>query len=614
MKFCPECGSKLTPGAKFCSECGYKIISVENTPVTNVIQNDENAELENNVENVENDNRDLSRQDVYETSEDFLKDVLNEFDPGTYKMYVVPNIPGKILLNLPNAYSKEIDINTVIGVFDTTLLESGKDGIVFTGERIYFSNNCILTFNEIAQAKYIEKQITDGEETYLRKLVEITKKNGEVITLDSSTFNVNVPLKLIADVCDRVNFESKVIAESNQYAMLADLAPECTVEYLKVIMNFLREDDGQIDKREYSELIAIMARLNISKEMAQELREYRILEDSLEETESIIENLKELIPHGSQKNIFHSLIKDILLTNKAEIDNWKDNSLFDKYRKLLNISESQIDFFIRKIKLDDKILQSRLEDTKIDEQTKELTAIGSAAGVSMGALAITGAVAGYGGISGGLFALSMMSTGGLAVGVLVIGGLGYGAYKGVKSFSGTDEKYKIRISMLQDKIQVLQKSKTILLDDINWTTRKIAEALESRDEIIANTEELKRLILSSKMLSESSDYMEEEEKTSSWNLALANLPTKLDIEKYTELVNKDAFSEKLNELMFQVYNQKETEEGVEYVLVEDLDTQYYETGRSVLERIGYFDTKKAATAKAAVNVKKGINSLKGFFK
>jgi hypothetical protein len=302
------------------------------------------------------------------------------------------------------------------------------------------------------------------------------------------------------------------------------------------------------------------------------------------------------------------------LTNKAEIDNWKDNSLFDKYRKLLNISESQIDFFIRKIKLDDKILQSRLEDTKIDEQTKELTAIGSAAGVSMGALAITGAVAGWGGISGGLFALSMMSTGGLAVGVLVIGGLGYGAYKGIKSFSGTDEKYKIRISMLQDKIQVLQKSKTILLDDINWTTRKIAEALESRDEIIANTEELKRLILSSKMLSESSDYMEEEEKTSSWNLALANLPIKLDIEKYTELVNKDAFSEKLNELMFQVYNQKETEEGVEYVLVEDLDTQYYETGRSVLERIGYFDTKKAATAKAAVNVKKGINSLKGFFK
>jgi hypothetical protein len=168
--------------------------------------------------------------------------------------------------------------------------------------------------------------------------------------------------------------------------------------------------------------------------------------------------------------------------------------------------------------------------------------------------------------------------------------------------------------MLQDKIQVLQKSKTILLDDINWTTRKIAEALESRDEIIANTEELKRLILSSKMLSESSDYMEEEEKTSSWNLALANLPTKLDIEKYTELVNKDAFSEKLNELMFQVYNQKETEEGVEYVLVDDLDTQYYEKGRSVLERIGYFDTKKAATAKAAVNVKKGINSLKGFFK
>jgi hypothetical protein len=529
-------------------------------------------------------------------------------------MYVVPNIPSKILLNLPNAYSKEIDINTVIGVFDTTLLESGKDGIVFTGERIYFSNNCILTFNEIAQAKYIEKQITDGEKTYLRKLVEITKKNGEVITLDSSNFNVNVPLKLIADVCDRVNFESKVIAESNQYAMLADLAPECTVDYLKVIMNFLREDDGQIDKREYSELIAIMARLNISKEMAQELREYRILEDSLEETESIIENLKELIPHGSQKTIFHSLIKDILLTNKAEIDSWKDNSLFDKYRKLLNISESQIDFFIRTIKLDDKILQSRLEDTEIEEQTNELTAIGSAAGVSMGALAITGAVAGWGGISGGLFALSMMSTGGLAVGLLVISGLGYGAYKGVKSFSGTDEKYKIRISMLQDKIQVLQKSKTILLDDINWTTRKIAEALESRDEIIANTEELKRLILASKMLSESSDYMEEEEETSSFNLALANLPTKLDIEKYTELVNKDAFSEKLNELMFQVYNQKETEEGVEYVLVDDLDTQYYEKGRSVLERIGYFDTKKAATAKAAVNVKKGINSLKGLFK
>ena len=25
MKFCPECGTKLVPGAAFCSECGYRI-------------------------------------------------------------------------------------------------------------------------------------------------------------------------------------------------------------------------------------------------------------------------------------------------------------------------------------------------------------------------------------------------------------------------------------------------------------------------------------------------------------------------------------------------------------------------------------------------------------
>jgi hypothetical protein len=34
MKFCPNCGAELTPGAKFCTACGTPIVATTHTPIT----------------------------------------------------------------------------------------------------------------------------------------------------------------------------------------------------------------------------------------------------------------------------------------------------------------------------------------------------------------------------------------------------------------------------------------------------------------------------------------------------------------------------------------------------------------------------------------------------
>ena len=85
---------------------------------------------------------------------------------------------------------------------------------------------------------------------------------------------------------------------------------ECIALYLKIIMNYLREDDGIIDNFEYKELIGLMSRLNISKDLADKLRDYRIGNDT-KQTSELIEEIKDYIPSGSINTIFQSLVNDI---------------------------------------------------------------------------------------------------------------------------------------------------------------------------------------------------------------------------------------------------------------------------------------------------------------
>ncbi|PTI31627.1 zinc ribbon domain-containing protein, partial [Mammaliicoccus vitulinus] len=119
-----------------------------------------------------------------------------------------------------------------------------------------------------------------------------------------------------------------------------------------------------------------------------------------------------------------------------------------------------IEYTVRKLKSEQDTVEYGLSDDEMREVAKELAAIAGGAGVSLGALAITGAVSGIGAsVSSGLMALGFtLSTGGLFLGLAAVTTAGYGMYKGVKYFSGTNEseKYGIRIQTLNDRISQLR--------------------------------------------------------------------------------------------------------------------------------------------------------------
>ncbi|ORN64458.1 zinc ribbon domain-containing protein, partial [Staphylococcus aureus] len=223
--------------------------------------------------------------------------------------------------------------------------------------------------------------------------------------------------------------------------------------------------------KEYKELIILMTKVKISKIVAKELREYRFEHKENLTIDELIEELQYELNEAdlSDTSVIQSLGMDMISMNSDKLDDLTNDVVLMRNLNRLNFTDKQIQFAVHKIKAEKKILEEIMTDSQIKETAKELAAIASGAGVSLGALAITGAVGGLGmGVTSGLFALAFtLSTGTLFVGLAAITSAGFGVYKGVKYFSGTGEleKYGIRIQALQDNIKQMRIANNYIIED-----------------------------------------------------------------------------------------------------------------------------------------------------
>ena len=64
-------------------------------------------------------------------------------------LYVGDSIPKDLLRNALRDYAQGQDATKVIALFDATLMKSGKDGIVFLGDRFVYQNNGLETAREV---------------------------------------------------------------------------------------------------------------------------------------------------------------------------------------------------------------------------------------------------------------------------------------------------------------------------------------------------------------------------------------------------------------------------------------------------------------------------------
>lgn len=72
-----------------------------------------------------------------------LKKYANEIKTSSFQFYIKGNIPSKKIDNAIQKFANNVDRTSIIGMYDTTVFDSGKQGYVFTDTKVYY-----LTFLE----------------------------------------------------------------------------------------------------------------------------------------------------------------------------------------------------------------------------------------------------------------------------------------------------------------------------------------------------------------------------------------------------------------------------------------------------------------------------------
>ena len=194
---------------------------------------------------------------------------------------------------------------------------------------------------------------------------------------------------------------------------------------------------------------------------------------------------------------------------------------------MLVVSDEQVEVGIRKIKDDERIVSERMEDSQIKQITNELVALAGGAGVTLAALAVTGGVST--GIWGGLLTLGWLPTGSMLLGLAAIGGVGYGAYKGIKYFSGTSEYEKsgIRIAALQGAIEMNKKATTYIIEDINALIEEIndiTKELSEKNERGNKVKELKERLGLLEKTAASAESFNDDNKKNNYEIIYQSFP------------------------------------------------------------------------------------------
>lgn len=124
----------------------------------------------------------------------YLGSIANGF---TY--HIKGDIPSKKIDNAIKKFASGIDRTTIIGFFDTTVMGSGKNGYIFTDDKIYYLDSIDkpkkFWYDDVKTIRMINTHKKDCD-----RVLEITQyDDGEKITISSSFLN-KTPLKKFLEI------------------------------------------------------------------------------------------------------------------------------------------------------------------------------------------------------------------------------------------------------------------------------------------------------------------------------------------------------------------------------------------------------------------------------
>lgn len=135
----------------------------------------------------------------HEEKIEIMKTYLGEIVASdTMKYHIKGSIPSKKINNAIKIFASGIDRDSIIGFYDTTVFESGKNGYIFTDDKVYFMNLFEkpqkFWYDDIESMRIIDSHKKDCDRKLIVKLYD-----GTEISIDS-TFVNKTPLKAFLEI------------------------------------------------------------------------------------------------------------------------------------------------------------------------------------------------------------------------------------------------------------------------------------------------------------------------------------------------------------------------------------------------------------------------------
>lgn len=564
---------------------------------------------------------------------------------------IAPNIPiKKINAAISSMTDGTINPEYIIAIVDTSLLGNGKNGCLFTGDCLYinalFRNKVTIPFETLESVeRTTEMTVNDkGIEKEIEHFI-VTLEHEEILDLSNDLNGINLSilekifLYIIQEKNKNISFETSNqgnMTKEDNISPLSDMETKFKDAYIKIIINGIIDAEIELEGNIYSEVISLMVRNRIDKDLRIELRDYLITGKQSKENTTLLSFLKEELSKIDFEVIKYSLLKDLLGILRTYYSSpeelvWKDYSVIVRLAETLEIEDSQVDEIEKSLIYNENILKHRQNDSQIKKTLQDIGARAAAVGIPLAALYFTGtAGVSAAGITSGLAALGLKGFLGLSpmmagVGTLIL--LGVGTYSGLKKLTGISEleNNKTREVMLLEIIKNSQASINILIEDINEITVRLTDAvnegLEGKEKIAEISKVLNLLAKNTHALTQKLNKAERES-------VMLTLPLILDVSRLKELTSLPT-ERKYYEVVMQAYTEEivaeehesqdsstgETEiitnETVKYRIKENLSLEQLESLNVIFDQIGYNRVSSASVASVKGKAKDLLSKFGG---
>jgi hypothetical protein len=400
--------------------------------------------------------------------------------------------------------------------------------------------------------------------------------------------------------------------EERQLVPVNEMTEALKVAYVKVIINMAYANDGEVDQREFAELLLLMTRIAVTTESRLALRSYMASAAGLMAPAELMQALSSECPEGQEKSLHISLVKDLVNTyfSTGGVDVGQF-AFLQENRGLLKVTDQEIELAVMAIQNDRAMLKEDYTDDMMIAAMKSLSAKAAAVGVPLAAVYLSGSVIGMSAVGmtsglaslgmGGLLGMSSMATG---IGVAVL--LGVGAYAGVRKLTGADElsHSKRRELMLNEVIKQTQSTISLLIQDINFITEKLNGVIQSAG---AQDVQIKTLMKLMQQLTSAGTILTGQAHTAQQGAARLRCAQFLD-ERKLKLLTKEPTKAEFYGFIMSFYEEREIHTGgtdgasnvvVKLAIKKDKTADELEALAGAFTSIGYFDATEVMKGNAA---------------